>query len=407
MKPRDGGRAAESARPLTGAAGSGIRTMDASGRLEDFVTAGVSPEENQRFLELPYGPALRKHLREVPGPLRLGNLAVHLSALGFPPDGMLARSFLGVPDPSPGRACRQLLPGRQGGWRGVPALNSRASPCRILTPLEELERLPAEFLGMVSHELQAPLTSIKGSAATVLGAMRALDPAETMQFFRIINEQRIVQLLGNLLSNAARHSPPSAPIRVAAAREGVHVEVSVADEGRSIPAERLHPPVPQVCAERPGTRERARPRASPSRFRSPGKTTGRASWSWTTIPPRCSTCAWILEDASYCAIATAKPEEVPGLIERYRNVRVGTIGCGTRILALPSPPQPYRLFEPARHSGRWDPAGNRLGGDAFGRRPGACRSSSGRPGFGGGFRRSPVPIRACPVHFEGGRTARA
>ena len=31
-----------------------------------------------------------------------------------------------------------------------------------LAPLEELERLRAEFLGMVSHELRAPLTSIKG-----------------------------------------------------------------------------------------------------------------------------------------------------------------------------------------------------------------------------------------------------
>ena len=37
-------------------------------------------------------------------------------------------------------------------------------------PLEELERLRAEFLGMVSHDLRVPLTSIKGSAATVLGA---------------------------------------------------------------------------------------------------------------------------------------------------------------------------------------------------------------------------------------------
>ena len=34
-----------------------------------------------------------------------------------------------------------------------------------MTPVEELERLRAEFLGMVSHELRAPLTSIKGSIA--------------------------------------------------------------------------------------------------------------------------------------------------------------------------------------------------------------------------------------------------
>ena len=38
-----------------------------------------------------------------------------------------------------------------------------------LTPLEEAERLRADFLAMVSHELLAPLTSIKGSAATLTG----------------------------------------------------------------------------------------------------------------------------------------------------------------------------------------------------------------------------------------------
>ena len=55
----------------------------------------------------------------------------------------------------------------------------------------------------------------------------------------LADRRRIVQVIGNLLSNAARHSPESSTIRVAAVREGVHVEVSVADEGRGIPAERL------------------------------------------------------------------------------------------------------------------------------------------------------------------------
>ena len=175
-----------------------------------------------------------------------------------------------------------------------------------LAPLEELERMRAEFLGIVSHELRAPLISIKGSTATVLSASPVPDPAEMLQFFRVIDEQadhmrgligdlldhgrivtgtlsvspepmevaalvdqarstflsgdgsrtlaidlpedlprvmadrtRIVQVLGNLLSNAARHSPESAPIRVAAVRDGVHVAVSVADKGRGVSAERL------------------------------------------------------------------------------------------------------------------------------------------------------------------------
>ena len=175
-----------------------------------------------------------------------------------------------------------------------------------MTAVEELERLRAEFLGMVSHELRAPLTSIKGSAATVLGSSTDLDPAVVRQFFRIIEEQadhmhglvadlldvarietgtlpvspepaevaalvdrarstfisaggrnnlviefepdlplvmadrlRIVQVIGNLLSNAARHSPESSAIRVSAVREGLHVAFAVADEGRGIPSERL------------------------------------------------------------------------------------------------------------------------------------------------------------------------
>ena len=175
-----------------------------------------------------------------------------------------------------------------------------------LAPLEELERLRAEFLGMVSHELRAPLAAIKGSAATVLDGSPAPEPAEMLQFFRIINEQadqmrglisdlldagrieagtltvtpepaalaglveqarntflngggrhtvridlptdlprvladrrRIVQVLNNLFSNASGYSPESSPIQVTAHRDGLHVAVSVSDEGRGLPADRM------------------------------------------------------------------------------------------------------------------------------------------------------------------------
>ena len=55
----------------------------------------------------------------------------------------------------------------------------------------------------------------------------------------LADRRRIVQVLVNLLTNAARHSPESAAIRVSAVREGLFVAVSVSDEGRGIPAERL------------------------------------------------------------------------------------------------------------------------------------------------------------------------
>ena len=175
-----------------------------------------------------------------------------------------------------------------------------------MTGLDELARLRAEFLAMVSRELHVPLTSIKGAAATLLQSLSSLDPAMMVQFLQIIESQadlmrdliidlldaarietgtlaikpeateappildearnaflsehatrrcsieaepnlpwvmadrdRIVQVLGNLLSNAARRSHDENRIQVSARMEGGYVVVSVAAEGRATTSERL------------------------------------------------------------------------------------------------------------------------------------------------------------------------
>ena len=58
-----------------------------------------------------------------------------------------------------------------------------------------------EFLGLVSHELRAPLSAIKGSADTPLEEAAELDRAEMREFFRIIAEQagHMRGLIGDLL----------------------------------------------------------------------------------------------------------------------------------------------------------------------------------------------------------------
>ena len=92
---------------------------------------------------------------------------------------------LSVPD---GRSVKTLVnatPIRSANGR----VESMVVTLQDLAPLEELERSRTEFLSLVSHELRAPLTSIKGAAATVLSASPALDRAEIQQFFRIIDEQ--------------------------------------------------------------------------------------------------------------------------------------------------------------------------------------------------------------------------
>ena len=186
------------------------------------------------------------------------------------------------------------------------AVESVVVTLQDMAAVEEQERMRAEFLAIVSHELRAPLATIKGSSSTVLGSTSDLDPAVMRQFFRIVEDQadqmnnlvsdlldvarietgslavspepaevaslvnrarhsfigaggrdnlvidiepdlplvmadkrRIIQVLGNLLSNAARNSAEASPIRVAAALDDVFVAVSVSDEGRGIPPENL------------------------------------------------------------------------------------------------------------------------------------------------------------------------
>ena len=435
----------ESARTLTGAHYGLITTIDSEGEMQNFVTSGLTAEEHRRMAEWPDGPRLLRYLRNLPAPLRVGDVSGFLDSLGFSSslwdtstlqitpmyyrgehlgnfflsdkrdggeftnededvlvlfasqaavaianarayrdesrargdlEALIDASPVGVAvlDARTGRAvsfnreaeriveglrapgqapedllntmtgrfldgrkiaireaslARELRVGRRvraeeielsvPDGRSVKMLIN-TTPIRSeegevvsmvvamqdLAPLEELERSRTEFLSLVSHELRAPLTSIKGSTTTVLTASPELDPAEQRAFFQIIDEQadhmrgligdlldagrietgalsvraessevaelvdrarntflsgggrhtivvdlpaglppvmadrrRIVQVLNNLFANAAQHSPESSPILVGAVQDGVHVAISVADEGRGVEPERL------------------------------------------------------------------------------------------------------------------------------------------------------------------------
>ncbi len=58
-----------------------------------------------------------------------------------------------------------------------------------MTPVEDLERKRAEFLGVVSEELRTPVISIKGSAAALRELVEPMHSTESMQLLRIIDQQ--------------------------------------------------------------------------------------------------------------------------------------------------------------------------------------------------------------------------
>ena len=104
---------------------------------------------------------------------------------------------LSVPD---GRSIRVLVnatPIRSDG----DAVGSVVVTVQDLAPLDEIERLRTEFLGLVSHELREPLAAIRGSATTLMEDADALGPAEMREFHRIIAEQsgHMRGLIGDLL----------------------------------------------------------------------------------------------------------------------------------------------------------------------------------------------------------------
>ena len=73
--------------------------------------------------------------------------------------------------------------------RGNGDIVSVVATIQDITPLEEIKRQRADFLNAVSHELRTPLTAIKGSSSTLLSSPYPVDPAETRQFLRVIDEQ--------------------------------------------------------------------------------------------------------------------------------------------------------------------------------------------------------------------------
>jgi signal transduction histidine kinase len=87
----------EAARELVGARYAALGVLDSTGRLTDFIHAGMPPADVERIGALPHGRGLLGALIDNPSPIRIDSIADDPRSCGFPPGHPPMTSFLTVP----------------------------------------------------------------------------------------------------------------------------------------------------------------------------------------------------------------------------------------------------------------------------------------------------------------------
>ena len=87
----------DGARSLTDARYGAVGVFEDSGRVRQFITSGMTPEERQLLGSLPQGLGILGYLNEIREPLRLENLTSHARSVGFPENHPPMKTFLGAP----------------------------------------------------------------------------------------------------------------------------------------------------------------------------------------------------------------------------------------------------------------------------------------------------------------------
>lgn len=89
----------------------------------------------------------------------------------------------------------------------------------------------------VAELVSAAVNAVVASYAEKGVVLRAVPPGPDVVVS--VDPERFAQVLGNLLANARRHTPPGGTVEVAAVRVGADVEITVRDTGDGIPSDQL------------------------------------------------------------------------------------------------------------------------------------------------------------------------
>ena len=175
---------------LTVASYGAISVLSPDGRIQEFITQGITDEDRAKIGDPPAGHGILGLLISEARPLRLAEIASHPMSVGFPPDHPPMRSLLGAPVLARGKVFGNIyVTEKQGGdefsiddervlqvlatQAGVAVENARLyedmihaqDEVRRLEVLDERERIAKELHDGVIQSLFAVGMSLQGAAA--------------------------------------------------------------------------------------------------------------------------------------------------------------------------------------------------------------------------------------------------
>lgn len=211
-------RIADAARDLIGTQYAALGIWE-GGEITQFVHSGIDAQTVARIGSPPRGKGLLGAVRSGET-IRLRDISADPRSYGFPPGHPPMRSFLGVPvslrdavygdlylteklDGEEFSEEDEVLAKSLATLAGVAMENARlfALERETVERLRELDRLRADFVSMVSHELRNPLASVRGFAQLLQERGESLSRDERAEFTAAIVRQsdRLSALVDDVL----------------------------------------------------------------------------------------------------------------------------------------------------------------------------------------------------------------
>lgn len=137
---------------------------------------------------------------------------------------------------------------------GIPDEELPGAIGRMESEAQRMGGLVADLLQLArldeGHPLRHAPVNITSLAADAVADMKALDPerparlvgldgGEPGPVLAIADEDRIRQILSNLIGNAVQHSPAATPVEIAVGMDESHAIIEVRDHGPGVPSEHL------------------------------------------------------------------------------------------------------------------------------------------------------------------------